>query len=146
MGDFRILVTGSRDWDDVPAVYRALTHAAAEHPQQSVVIVHGACPKGADAIAVQWTRICPVQWGKRVSAEAHPADWDAYGRAAGMRRNAEMVALGADVCLAFIMPCTDPMCRRPGAHGSHGASHCAQLAEANGIETRRFGVVGEFDG
>ena len=132
MADFRVLVTGSRDWTDVPAVYDALNRVLAEHPQRSVVVVHGACSKGADAIADHVAR----DLGLRV--ERHPADWDSYGKRAGFKRNAEMVALGAALGLAFILPCTDPKCRRPGPHGSHGASHCAQLAEANGIEVRRI--------
>jgi len=41
MADFRILVTGSRGWTDVPAVYDALNRVLAEHPERSVVIVLG---------------------------------------------------------------------------------------------------------
>ena len=141
MADFRILVTGSRDWDDEATLALHLGMASGETPDwRDVVVVHGACPKGADKIADTLAR------SHKVRREPHPADWDTYGRAAGFRRNAEMVALGANVCLAFIMPCTDAKCRRPGPHGSHGASHCARLADTNGIETRRFGIVGEFDG
>ena len=53
--------------------------------------------------------------------EAHPADRDRYGRAAGYRRNAEMIALGADGCAAFIRG------------GSPGSTQAVRLARAAGI-------------
>lgn len=122
---FRILVTGSRTWDDKDFIWNALDVLLAEF--RHVVIVHGACPKGADAIAQGWVRHQLVNGsGAQVRAERHPADWQHHGKAAGFRRNAEMVQLGADVCLAFIRD------------GSKGASNCADLAERAGIETRRF--------
>jgi hypothetical protein len=112
----RVLVTGSRDWDDTTAIRDAL--AAVWEP--GAVLVSGACPTGADRLA----EACWTAWGGRV--ERHPADWDGLGRGAGLLRNWLLVNLGADVCIAFIRA------------GSRGASHCARLAEQAGIPTRRI--------
>lgn len=118
---YRILVTGSRDWTDQHAVWAALADAARPvAPEQKLVIVHGACPTGADAMADEWAR----SYGAAI--EAHPANWAKYGRRAGPIRNAVMVARGADVCLAFIKD------------RSRGASYTASLAEAAEIPVRRW--------
>lgn len=139
----RILVTGSRDWPDDYAVDDTLSDVEQQRddPGAPFVVVHGACPTGADAYAARWVegwRGYPVEGGEYVTEEPHPADWDTHGRAAGFRRNAEMVNLGADLCLAFISDCTSPRCIRSDPHPSHGATHTADLAEKAGIPTRRF--------
>jgi SLOG family YspA-like protein len=123
----RVLVTGSRDWGDRAAIDDALTALAAANTfhNRITVIVHGACPTGADAIADDWARWHSAR-SELIQVERHPADWRAHGQAAGPRRNAEMVRLGADLCLAFIR------------NGPPGATHTAGLAEAAGIPTRRF--------
>lgn len=131
---YRILVTGSRDWDNEQALRLALISAWTPH-QETAVIIHGACPSGADAMAAEWARHYDVR------AEPHPADWKAHGRQAGPRRNAEMVLLGAAVCLAFAMPCTDSRCDKPRPHDSHGTAHCADLAGKAGIRVRRYGPL-----
>ncbi|MFE1515806.1 SLOG family protein [[Kitasatospora] papulosa] len=124
----RVLITGSRTWDQVETIDDALVdtwHDTTEAHgfNAHLVVVHGACPRGADAHAAYWAA---RQDPKHVTAEAHPADWEAHGRGAGFRRNADMVRLGAAVCLAFIRD------------GSRGATHTAALAEKAGIPTRRF--------
>lgn len=88
----RILITGSRTWKDYTAVEQAILNQVAGG---QAVIVHGACPSGADRIAQQ---VCE-EYGLHV--EAHPADWQLHGRSAGMVRNSKMVELGADICIAF---------------------------------------------
>lgn len=114
----RILVTGSRDWTDIRKIRYELGLLWLE--PEYMTLVHGACPTGADAIADIWAH----QHG--VPIEQHPADWKTYKGGAGYRRNAEMVELGADLCLAFILG------------GSKGATHTAGLAEKAGIPVRRF--------
>lgn len=110
----RILVTGSRTWDDPAPIRAALEHWRQQLP--GAVLVHGNA-RGADRIAADiWH-----SWG--LTTEAHPADWDRFGRAAGPARNQAMVAAGAAVCLAFIRD------------ASPGATGCAKLAEAASIRT-----------
>ncbi|QCX81180.1 hypothetical protein C9F11_37985 [Streptomyces sp. YIM 121038] len=125
MRPYRILVTGSRAWDDVLTVEGAL--AVACYQKVPAVIVHGACPNGADAIASRWTRTHRVIG---LTEEMHPANWQWLGKRAGFVRNQLMVDLGADLVLAFIKD------------GSRGASHTAALAERAGIPVRRFEVHG----
>lgn len=137
----RILVTGSRAWSDEDKIESAMWNAWGDlgNPDiESVTLVHGACPTGADALAAS------IASKVGMSVEARPADWS-KGRKAGPERNAAMVALGADVCLAFIGDCTSPRCNKPGKHPSHGASGCADLAEAAGIPTVRYSPAGGED-
>lgn len=137
MTNKRILITGSRDWDDALTIREAL----AEHASSDTVIVSGSCPKGADRICEEIAE----ELGLRV--ERHPAQWKTHSsdcppmmtsgscwqgrdvcKRAGFRRNAEMVKLGADLCLAFIK------------RNSHGARMTARMAESNGIPTVRYAV------
>lgn len=92
----RLLVTGSRTWDDIPTVGHALAAILARHAE-GVLLVHGACPRGADAIATACAHRTPGY-----HPEAHPADWRRYGRAAGQQRNAQMITLGAGRCAALL--------------------------------------------
>lgn len=117
----RLLVTGSRDWHDYNCIdhyLRVFYEAAGSNPAS--ILVHGACPRGADEIAQR------IWLFNGLQDEPHPAQWDLYGKKAGFLRNKEMVTLGADYCLAFIK------------NKSRGASHTASLAEQAGIDTMRI--------
>lgn len=139
MTPYRVLVTGSRDWDDRRAIEDTLTTAGALAIAlgQRLTVVHGDCRTGADRIADAW-----AEWhrnrGQPFDLERHSAeDFGPWPRC-GPIRNRHMVQLGADIAFAFIGPCTSPRCRRPAPHPSHGASGCADLAEQAGIPTRRW--------
>lgn len=127
---FRLLITGSRTWEDEEAVRFEIAGMTMLHP--GLIVVHGACPNGADAMAAKACRDIGVR------QEPHPADWRQHGKRAGFIRNAEMVKLGAGACVCFVMPCANPRCTRPRPHDSHGASDCAERAEASGIPVMRI--------
>lgn len=130
----RVLITGSRDWDDRFFVYRVLNDICYEFdlnypPDQygntlpdprKITVVHGHCPTGADHWADEWATGCLLV------AERHPARWKEFGKMAGYLRNKEMADLGANLCLAF------------QKDGSRGTQHMINLAKKAGIETRIF--------
>ncbi|WP_199572696.1 DUF2493 domain-containing protein [Streptomyces murinus] len=119
MAPYRVLVTGSRDWQDTDTICTALDEAL-DHAPDRLLVIHGGCPTGADHIAGRWATAAMVPF------IVYPANWEQHGRAAGPIRNMRMVEDGADLCLAFIK------------NGSRGASHTARLADAAGITVRKW--------
>lgn len=117
--DYRILITGSRHWSDTAIIEKAILAAVEDRPASTVVVVHGAAP-GADTLAAEVAE----KYGFRV--EAHPAEWEKFGRAAGPTRNRVMVRRGADMCLAF------------PTQGSRGTYDTVRRATAAGIPVRTF--------
>ena len=147
MTDFRVIVTGSRHWPDPARVLRELKKTVCEEcPEGSVfIVVHGANPRGADAAAAAWcadlaARLIASMRGVTLRQECHPAPWDARGPAAGPFRNQEMVDAGADLVLAFVMPCTLKRCAGKPEHVTHGTRDCITRAEKAGIAVRRIGT------
>lgn len=127
----RILITGSRDWDNFKSVQHRIVEAIQEWikdhpgidpkgPLSWVTIIHGGCPRGADRIA----DIFASQ--HKLRTEVYEAQWREFKKSAGYRRNKLMVDKGADVCLAFI---------RDNSPGSTG---CRELAKRAGIATETF--------
>ncbi|MFD3594360.1 SLOG family protein [Nocardia sp. NPDC058640] len=147
----RLLVTGSRNWTNRPIIYESLRlawrHLQRDEPNDvPITLVHGAA-QGADTIAAEMWANRSVWYGRRPPVEPHPADWDhcdptcrhapryrrdgtRYCSAAGPRRNLEMIAAGADLCLAF------PLGR------SIGTQHCIRHARAAGIPVWEWGLGG----
>lgn len=124
----RVLVTGSRDWPRPGKVQLELERMfdLSTEAGEFLTVVHGDCLTGADAQAKEWVERLKKHF-LPVDHEPHEADWKGpRKRGAGYARNAKMVKLGADRCLAFIL------------NESNGSTHCADLAEAAGIPTERF--------
>ncbi|NEW49357.1 DUF2493 domain-containing protein [Nocardia cyriacigeorgica] len=117
----RVLVTGSRSWPTPSQVWAELDEIRGLlHPGDTITVVHGGA-RGADTAAATWCKNRADTPGADIVEERHPADWDQHGRAAGHIRNAEMVALGADICLAFANGDT------PGTRGCVSAAARARI-------------------
>jgi len=96
--EFRVLVTGGRAYLDRDAVFARLAtcREEARHTGLKFIVIHGACPTGADHWAALWCR------REGIEERPFPAQWDLHGRSAGPRRNQQMLAEGQpDLVLAF---------------------------------------------
>jgi hypothetical protein len=113
----RVIVTGDRHWYSPDLAGRVLGRLAARYGD-ALVIVEG----GASGVDESFRLACH---GLGIAFETHPARWDELGRRAGPLRNAEMVAAGAGLCLAF----------HRFLAGSKGTRDCCLQAVEAGIPT-----------
>lgn len=87
--EVRVLVCGGRDYQDWKKVQEVLGS------MKISAIIHGKA-RGADYMAGYYAR------ENGIEEIACPADWNRYGKAAGKRRNAEMLSKHRpDVVVAF---------------------------------------------
>lgn len=91
----RLLVTGSRNFDDRKKMSRAFKRVLEKFGYTDDLTLISGGARGADSLAESIFR----NWGFNV--EVHKAEWDRYGKRAGHIRNSEMVKSGADICVAF---------------------------------------------
>lgn len=115
----RILVSGSRDYDDVQRIREVFEKVMQKFECDEYVLISGHA-RGADTIA----EIVAEELGWQV--EVFPAEWSKYGKRAGGMRNQKMVDSGADICVAFPLGT------------SVGTWDCVRRAKAAGIPTRTF--------
>lgn len=91
----RILICGSRSWHDRQPIEDLLVERQAEAAARSIyapvefMVIHGACPDGADWLADKIALDLGLTPGVDLIRE--PAQWKRYGRSAGPRRNQKML-------------------------------------------------------
>lgn len=118
---YRLLVTGSRAWEGILAELRLQTvltsfQALSSALRARLVVVHGDCPQGADAMARRW---CDR---RGVHQDPYPADWRQHGKRADPIRNFNMVnSRQFACCVGFLRD------------NSSGTSNCLQHAREKGI-------------
>lgn len=111
----KVLVCGSRNWDNSRLIWEFLEAVVATFPDAEVI--HGAA-RGADTIAGKAAEAL----GLKVTE--YPADWKQFGKAAGPMRNKEMLGAAPDRVIAF---------RSVG--DSKGTDHMVDLAARSRIPT-----------
>jgi len=112
------MVSGSRDWEDPVPIYFRLSLLVEEEPE----IIHGAC-RGADNLADK------AAHNLGYHREARPAEWDKYGKAAGFKRNIEMLEEFPDLLIAF------------QSKKSRGTQHAIDEARKRGIPVEVYTEV-----
>ncbi len=81
----RLLVCGSRNYNDYTTLERVLNEFHANYP--ITLLIEGGA-RGADSLAARWA------FRHNVDKKTYPANWDKYGMAAGPIRNQQMIDEG----------------------------------------------------
>ena len=104
----KLIVAGSRTFQD----YTLLSSVLGTHRHHITELLHGGA-RGADRLAFRWA----VR--HHVHSHCFAADWERFGKAAGVRRNHHMAQAG-DVLVAFHV------------HNSPGTAHMIACMRALG--------------
>jgi len=108
----RVLVTGGRFWRNKDVIFSFLDKI---HELLTITtVIHGDC-RGADRLCRDWA----IE--NNIDVEPYPADWDQYGKKAGIIRNQLMLdQSNPDILVAF--------------RGSTGTAHMKSIAKKAGLE------------
>ena len=104
----RILLTGSNNRNDYLTVVRAISVAidrlvSEDSEDKNIIIVHGA-GRGVESLVTEFVNKSEDilrGWGITIEEEKHYPDWERFEGKARAINNTKMVALGADICVAF---------------------------------------------
>lgn len=92
MKTFRIIIAGSREFDDYDLLKNTMDKLLS-NIKDNIVIVCGMA-RGADTLGERYAK------EKGYEINYYPADWDLHGKSAGYIRN-EQMAQNADALVAF---------------------------------------------
>ena len=125
MKELRVIIAGSRDFDDFPKLMNSsieiLTGISKKRDDLDRIRIISGTARGADKLGEQYAKISGYELSK------FPADWDGLGKRAGYIRNAEMAKFAVEdgnygVLIAF------------WDGQSRGTKHMIDLAKRYGLE------------
>ena len=94
MNEYKVIIARDRHFNDYELLKEKCNYYLQRKLQESRVVIISGHATGADALGERYAQ------ERGLSLDAHPADWNKHGRAAGPIRNAEM-AEAADTLIAF---------------------------------------------
>lgn len=115
MTDYRVIIAGSRSFNDYELLREQCLSILQEKMRTHRVIIVSGHARGADSLGERFANEF------RLPFELHPAKWRLLGKAAGMVRNAEM-AKCSDALIAF------------WDGESRGTRHMINFARKRGLE------------
>ena len=133
-----IIVSGSRHWKDYNIFCYHLTRVNMRFPEKPVLLCVGDCPTGVDAMTRSYAA------NRKLEHIIFQANWTDYGRAAGPKRNQQMVddamILADDpVHLNLVIAVTYPMA------GSKGTADLTKRARDANIMVYEVGSLPTYD-
>ena len=87
----RLAIVGGRDFQNYAYMQECLSELQKEY---TIIGVISGGAKGADTLGEKWAD------QNKITKRIFPADWEKYGKSAGMRRNKDIVD-NADIIAAF---------------------------------------------
>ena len=116
--EWRVLVCGSRDWDNYELLVENLDSALDRYgPLHAKPVLMNGGARGADSHATAYAR------ARGIECRVFHPDWKTYGRRAGLLRNEDMISQGPRLVVAFYKH----------RERSRGAAHTVKLAREAGI-------------
>ena len=115
----KVLVCGSRDWDNYSLIQEKLSLLP-----KNTTIIHGGCD-GADSIASE------ISMNLGFQVIEFKADWKKFGRSAGPQRNQQMLNEGPDIVYAF----------HDDLESSKGTNDMVERARKKGITVKVFSSI-----
>lgn len=94
MDTFRVIVAGSRMFNDYEKLCKELDYLLRTKAETHSITIVSGCAQGADKMGEQYAN------SKGYQVERYPAQWDTYGKKAGYLRNTQM-SENADALVAF---------------------------------------------
>ena len=110
---YRLVVAGSRDFNDYNKLEMALDEIVAELKRDYNVIIVSGTANGADRLGEKYAE------KRALKVERHPAEWSRYGKGAGPIRNEEMVKASDGVVVFWTGQ----------SNGAKNIIECAKAAE-----------------
>ena len=112
---YKVIIAGSRSFNNYELLKEHCLSILQERMRKDVIIIVSGHARGADLLGERFAK----EFG--LSCEYHPANWKAFGKGAGLIRNAEM-AKSADALIAF------------WDGKSRGTAHMVNFARRKGLD------------